>query len=92
MVDERTGEQYYLDAHVACRRACFNAMEYLRRLGRSGEQGYMILGAVPVESRSAGIVDIPLSARRRRSRPASSTSTSGPAATGRNARSRGFGR
>lgn len=58
-VDERTGEQYYLDAHVAYRRACLNAIEYLKKFGYSGEQAYTILGTAPVEGRIAGIVDIP---------------------------------
>ena len=32
-VDETTGEQYYLDAHVAYRRACLNAIEYMKKFG-----------------------------------------------------------
>ncbi|RDD60315.1 formamidase [Ferruginivarius sediminum] len=58
-VDEHTGEQYYLDAHVAYRRACLNAVEYLKKFGYTGEQAYMILGTAPVEGRISGIVDIP---------------------------------
>ncbi|MEQ9248737.1 MAG: acetamidase/formamidase family protein, partial [Nitratireductor sp.] len=58
-VDEHTGEQYYLDAHVAYRRACLNAIEYLKKFGYTGEQAYSILGTAPVEGRIAGIVDIP---------------------------------
>ena len=58
-VDEHTGEQYYLDAHVAYRRACLNAIEYLKKFGYTGEQAYMILGTGPVEGRISGIVDIP---------------------------------
>jgi formamidase len=58
-VDEHTGEQYYLDAHVAYRRACLNAIEYLKKFGYSGEQAYMILGTAPCEGRISGIVDIP---------------------------------
>jgi formamidase len=58
-VDEHSGEQYYLDAHVAYRRACLNAIEYLKKFGYSGEQAYMILGTAPVEGRISGIVDIP---------------------------------
>lgn len=58
-VDEHSGEQYYLDAHVAYRRACLNAIEYLKKFGYSGEQIYMILGTAPVEGRISGIVDIP---------------------------------
>ena len=48
-VDEHTGEQYYLDAHVAYRRACLNAIEYLKKFGYTGEQTYMTLGTAPVE-------------------------------------------
>lgn len=58
-VDERTGKQYYLDAHVAYRRACLNAIEYLKKFGYTGEQAYMILGTAPCEGRISGIVDIP---------------------------------
>lgn len=58
-VDEHTGEQYYLDAHVAYRRACLNAIEYMKKFGYSGEQAYSILGTAPVEGRISGIVDIP---------------------------------
>ena len=58
-VDEFTGEQYYLDAHVAYRRACFNAIEYLKNFGYTGEQAYLLLSCAPVEGRVSGIVDIP---------------------------------
>jgi formamidase len=57
-VDEQ-GTQYYLDAHVAYRNACLNAIEYLKTCRYSGEQAYIILGAAPVEGRISGIVDIP---------------------------------
>jgi acetamidase/formamidase family protein len=58
-VDEMTGKQHYLDAHIAYRRACLNAIEYLKKFGYSGEQAYMILGTAPCEGRISGIVDIP---------------------------------
>lgn len=58
-VDETTGKQYYLDAHVAYRRACLNAIEYLKKFGYTGEQAYVLLGTAPVEGRISGIVDIP---------------------------------
>lgn len=58
-VDEHNGEQHYLDATVAYRRACLNAVEYLKKFGYTGEQAYMILGTAPVEGRVSGIVDIP---------------------------------
>ena len=57
-VDEGGG-QHYLDAHVAYRRACLNAIEYLKNFGYSGEQAYAILGTAPVEGHISGIVDIP---------------------------------
>jgi len=57
-VDEK-GEQYYLDAHVAYRRACLNAIEYLKQFGFTGEQAYMLLSCCPCEGRLSGIVDIP---------------------------------
>jgi formamidase len=58
-VDETTGEQLFLDATVAYRRACLNAIEYLSRLGFSREQAYVILGTAPVEGRLSGVVDVP---------------------------------
>ena len=58
-VDEFTGEQYYLDAHVSYRRACLNAIEYLKRFGFTGEQAYLLLSCAPVEGRLSGVVDIP---------------------------------
>jgi formamidase len=57
-VDEQ-GKQYYLDAHVAYRRACLNAIEYLKKFGYTGEQAYAILGTAPVQGHISGIVDIP---------------------------------
>jgi formamidase len=57
-VDE-SGKQYYLDAHVAYRRACLNAIEYLKKFGYTGAQAYAILGTAPVEGHISGIVDIP---------------------------------
>jgi len=58
-VDEHTGEQYYLDPHVAYRRACLNAIEYLKKFGFTGEQAYLLLSCAPVEGRISGVVDIP---------------------------------
>lgn len=57
-VDE-AGKQYYLDAHVAYRQACLNAIEYMKKYGYTGEQAYAILGTAPVEGHISGIVDIP---------------------------------
>jgi formamidase len=57
-VDE-DGKQYYLDAHIAYRRACLNAIEYMKKFGYTGEQAYAILGTAPVEGHISGIVDIP---------------------------------
>ena len=58
-VDEFTGKQYYLDAHVSYRRACLNAIAYLQKFGFTGEQAYLLLSSAPVEGRISGIVDIP---------------------------------
>ncbi|MDD9818367.1 MAG: acetamidase/formamidase family protein [Gammaproteobacteria bacterium] len=58
-VDEHTGDQHYLDATIAYRRACLNAVEYMKKFGYTGEQAYMILGTAPCEGRISGIVDIP---------------------------------
>jgi formamidase len=57
-VDEQ-GKQYYLDAHVAYRRACLQAIDYLAQFGYTREQAYILLSAAPVEGRMSGIVDIP---------------------------------
>lgn len=58
-VDEFTGEQYYIDSTTAYRRACLNAIEFLKTLGYTGEQAYMLLSCAPIEGRIAGIVDVP---------------------------------
>lgn len=57
-VDE-SGKQHYLDAHVAYRQACLNAIEYLKKFGYSGAQAYSILGTAPVQGHINGIVDVP---------------------------------
>jgi formamidase len=58
-VDETSGDNLYLDATVAYRRACLNAIEYLKTFGFTGEQAYLLLGSAPIEGRISGIVDIP---------------------------------
>jgi formamidase len=58
-VDEFTGKQYFMDVHIAYRRACLNAIEYLKKFGFTGEQAYLLLSCTPVEGRVSGIVDIP---------------------------------
>ena len=58
-VSDLDGKQHYLDANMAYRNACLNAIEYLKTLGYTGEQAYMLLSSAPVEGRIAGIVDIP---------------------------------
>lgn len=57
-VDE-SGQQHYLDVHVAYRQACLNAIEYLKKFGYSGAQAYSILGTAPVQGHISGVVDIP---------------------------------
>ena len=47
------------DVTIAYRRACLNAIEYLKNFGYSGEQAYTILSCAPVEGRVGGVVDIP---------------------------------
>lgn len=54
-----SGDQHYLDAHVAYRQACLNAIEYLKKFGYTDEQAYVIIGTAPIEGRISGIVDIP---------------------------------
>lgn len=57
-VDE-DGTQYYKNANIGMRRACLDAIDYLTNFGYTREQAYVILSTVPVESRIAGIVDLP---------------------------------
>jgi formamidase len=57
-VDEE-GTNRYMDATMAYRRACLNAIEYLKTFGYTGEQAYLLLGSAPIEGRISGIVDIP---------------------------------
>lgn len=57
-VDEQ-GQQHFLDATVAYRQACLNAIEYMKKFGYTGEQAYAILGTAPVEGRISGVVDVP---------------------------------
>jgi formamidase len=58
-VNEFSGTQTYLDANVAYRKACLNAIDFLKTLGYTGEQAYMLLGTAPVQGTVAGVVDIP---------------------------------
>lgn len=57
-VDEK-GKQFYLDANVAFKEACRNAISYLGNFGFTGEQAYMLLSSAPVEGILASVVDIP---------------------------------
>lgn len=58
-VDHRDNTNLYLDATVAYRNACLNAIEYLGKWGYTGEQAYLILGTAPIEGRIGGVVDSP---------------------------------
>ncbi|MFC4542976.1 formamidase [Halosolutus amylolyticus] len=57
-VDE-DGTQHYKNANVGMRRACLDAIDYLTNFGYTEEQAYILLSTIPVESRIAGIVDLP---------------------------------
>ena len=57
-VDE-SGNQHYLDVHIAYRQACLNAIEYMTKFGYSKAQAYTILGVAPVQGHISGVVDIP---------------------------------
>ncbi|KAJ4763714.1 hypothetical protein LUZ62_074089 [Rhynchospora pubera] len=57
-VDE-AGQQHYLDATVAYKRAVLNAIDYLSSFGYSKEQAYILLSCCPCEGRISGIVDSP---------------------------------
>ncbi|MPY60729.1 formamidase [Streptomyces spongiae] len=58
-VDHETDTNHYLDATMAYRNACLNAVEYLKSFGYTGEQAYLLLGSAPIEGRISGVVDIP---------------------------------
>jgi formamidase len=58
-VDHRDNSNLYMDATLAYRNACLNAIDYLKTWGYTGEQAYLILGTAPVEGRIGGVVDIP---------------------------------
>ncbi|MHB1536412.1 MAG: formamidase [Acidimicrobiales bacterium] len=58
-VDRDTDTNGYLDATMAYRQACLNAVRYLQMFGYSGEQAYLILGSAPIEGRISGVVDVP---------------------------------
>jgi formamidase len=58
-VDHDTDTNAYLDATLAYKRACLNAVRYLEKFGYSGEQAYLLLGSAPIEGRVSGVVDIP---------------------------------
>lgn len=56
---EENGKQTYLDANIAFKNACLNAIDYLKTVGYTGEQAFMLLSAAPVQAHLAGVVDIP---------------------------------
>ena len=58
-VDHRDDTNHYMDATLAYRNACLNAIRYLEKWGYTGEQAYLILGTSPIEGRIGGVVDIP---------------------------------
>jgi formamidase len=58
-VDHSTNTNHYLDATLAYRNACLNAIEYLKTFGYTGEQAYLLLGSAPIEGRLSGVVDTP---------------------------------
>jgi formamidase len=57
-VDE-DGTQHYKNANIGMRRACLDAIDYLTNFGYTREQAYFLLNAIPIETRIAGIVDLP---------------------------------
>jgi formamidase len=58
-VEHETNTNRYMNATLAYKRACLNAIEYLKTFGYSAEQAYLLLGSAPIEGRISGIVDIP---------------------------------
>ncbi|KAI5475570.1 putative formamidase [Pseudohyphozyma bogoriensis] len=53
------GKQYDMDATVAFKQATLNCIAYLKKLGYTHEQAYLLLSAAPVESHVGAIVDSP---------------------------------
>jgi hypothetical protein len=53
------GEQQYMNSHTSYRRACLQAIDYLKKFGYTGQQALHILGTVPIEGRHSGMVDVP---------------------------------
>jgi formamidase len=58
-VDHESNTQEYMDATLAYKNACLNAIEYLKKFGYTGEQAYAIIATAPVEGRVSAVVDIP---------------------------------
>ena len=56
---EEDGEQRFMNAHIAFKQACLNAITYLSLCGYTDQQAYILLSAAPIEGRISGIVDIP---------------------------------
>ena len=56
---EEDGTQRHLDSQLAYKRASLHAISYLTNFGYSEEQAYLLLGALPVEGRFSGVVDVP---------------------------------
>ena len=82
-VDEG-GENHYLDATIAYRRACLNAIAYLKTFGYTGEQAYLLLGlGADRGAHLAASWTSRTPAARCTCRRRSSTSTSGRPPTGR---------
>jgi formamidase len=53
------GTQHYKNANIGMRRACLDAIDYLTNFGYTREQAYFLLCTIPIETRIAGIVDLP---------------------------------
>jgi formamidase len=58
-VERDENHQEYLNATLAFRNACLNAIEYLKKFGYTGQQAYAIIGSAPIEGRVSAVVDIP---------------------------------
>jgi len=62
-ISVENGRNYYMNATVAYRQACLNAINFLMpAMGWTFEQAYLFLGAAPIDGRLGGVVDIPNSA------------------------------
>ena len=53
-----------MDVHIAYRRACLNAIEYLEKFGYTGEQAYLLPAVLQLKAESVESLIFPMPAAR----------------------------